>query len=76
MAPLSVRVSDNNQSFLEQMAERGTSKTDLVNRALDLLRKAQLQSELSSLAMDSSVEDAALAEEGMQDYLTLLDDAA
>lgn len=76
MNPLSIRVSENNRSFLEQMADRGKTKTEIVNDALDLLRKAQLQSELTSMATRSSKEDISLAEEGFEDYLTLLDNAA
>lgn len=76
MNPLSVRVSENNQSFLEHMADRGKTKTEIVNDALDLLRKAQLQSELISMATDHPGEDVLLAEEGFEDYLTLLEDAS
>jgi Arc/MetJ-type ribon-helix-helix transcriptional regulator len=74
MNPLSVRVSENNQTFIKQMTGRGMSKTDVVNHALDLLRKAQLQKELTSMATDDPQEDAKLAEEGMMDSLKLLAD--
>lgn len=76
MAPLSIRVSENNRNFLEQMASRGKTKTAVINDALDILRKAQLQRELTALATDDAGEDVHLAEEGMEDYLTLLDNAA
>lgn len=76
MSPLSIRVSKHNQNFLEQMAGRGKSKTEIVNHALDLLRKMQLQSELSSMATEDTESDVLFAEEGMEDYLTLLDHAA
>lgn len=75
MNPLSVRVSEHNQSFLQQMSDRGKTKTEIVNDALDLLRKAQLQSELTSMAMDNPEENRLLAEEGMEDYITLLNNA-
>ncbi|EKD92962.1 MAG: hypothetical protein ACD_28C00290G0001 [uncultured bacterium] len=76
MDPLSVRVSEHNQSFLKQMSDLGKTKTEIVNNALDLLRKVQLQNELTAMAKDNPEEDALLAEEGMEDYVTLLDDAA
>lgn len=75
MNPLSVRISEHNQSFLQQMSDRGKTKTEIVNDALDLLRKAQLQSELTSMAMDNPEENRLLAEEGMEDYITLLNNA-
>ena len=58
------------------MAEQGKTKTEIVNDALDLLRKAALQNELTALATDDPNTDKMLAEEGMEDYLTMLDDAA
>ncbi|MEK7672673.1 MAG: hypothetical protein AAB373_02200 [Patescibacteria group bacterium] len=61
MNQLSIRVSENNQRFLEQMAERGKSKTAVVNDALDFLRKAQLQSELTAMATDNPEEDVLMA---------------
>ncbi len=76
MNALSVRVSKNNQNFLEQMASRGKTKTAVINDALDILRKAQLQRELTAMATDDTGDDVHLAEEGMEDYLTLLDNAA
>lgn len=76
MNPISVRVSGKNQSFLEKMVVAGKSKTDVVNEALDFLRKSNLQSELADMASGGSKEDSSLAEEGMEDYLTLVDDAA
>ena len=76
MSPLSIRVSEYNQSFLEKMVDCGKSKTEVVNDALDLLRKAQLQSELTAMATDEVGQDSQFAEEGMEEYLTLLDDAA
>lgn len=76
MSPLSIRVSENNQSFLERMVGRGKTKTEIVNDALDFLRKAQLQHELTAMATDDANEDVGFAEEDMEDYLTLLDDAA
>lgn len=76
MNPLSLRVSDRNQSFLEQMAGLGKSKTETVNDALDFLRKAKLRNDLTALATDSPESDAALANEDMKDYFTILEDAA
>lgn len=75
MNPISVRVSEPNQDFLERMTSGGKSKTAIVNNALDLLRKAQLQAELTAMAVSDPEEDAKMAEEGMEDYLTLIEDA-
>ncbi len=75
MTPLSVRVSESNQAFLTTMIDRGTSKSELVNHALDLLRKIQLQKELTELASDDFDENAQLANLDMNDYLDLLDHA-
>ncbi|MEK9160302.1 MAG: hypothetical protein AAB383_06270 [Patescibacteria group bacterium] len=42
---------------------------------MNLLRKTQLETELTSLATDNPEEDALLAEEGMEDYSSLLETA-
>jgi hypothetical protein len=76
MNPLSIRVSENNKNFLERMADLGKTKTEIVNDALDFLRKAQLQDELTAMATDDADMDASLANESMEDCLTLLDHAA
>ncbi|MFA5854998.1 MAG: hypothetical protein WC846_01765 [Candidatus Gracilibacteria bacterium] len=75
MNPVSFRVSDPNHTFIERMVGSGMNKTDLINKALDLLRKAQLQKELTQMAQDDPIEDSKMAEEGMDDYLTLLNNA-
>jgi len=74
MNPISIRISENNQTFIEQMSKFGMNKTDIVNRALDLLRKARLQKDLMAMAMDDPKGDAIMAEEGMDDYLNLIKD--
>jgi len=74
MNPLSIRISKNNQIFVNKLVQKGTSKTEAVNKALDIYRKLQLQHELTSLALDSIEEDSILAETGIEDYLTLLKD--
>ena len=76
MNPLSVRVSEKNHEFLQEMTTSGKSKTEIVNDALDFLRKKKLQDELTSMATNNGNDDALLAEEGMEDYLKLLNDAA
>ena len=76
MNPLSVRVTEDNQCFLQRMSDLGKTKTEIVNNALELLRKVQLQSELTALATDNPEGDKLLAGEGMEDYVTLLEDAA
>ena len=74
MAALSVRVSEDNEAFVQKLVLKGISKTEAVNRALDLMRKAQLKKELTALALDEVDDNALLAEEGMDDYLNLLED--
>lgn len=74
MNPLSIRITENNQAFIEKMIHRGVSKTDVVNNALDLLRKAQLQRELTAMATDNPEEDLRMAEIDLNDYLNLLED--
>lgn len=76
MNPLSIRISEQNQNFLKAMSASGKSKSKIVNDALDLLRRVRLKAELTDMAISSEKEDALLAEEGMVDYLTILEDAA
>lgn len=40
---------------------------------MNLLRKTQLQNELSSLALDNPVQDTLLAEEDMERYAALIE---
>ncbi len=76
MAAISIRVSQNNQNFLESMAECGKNRSKTVNAALDLMRKIHLRKELTALATENPDEDALLADEDMEDYLTLISDEA
>lgn len=78
MQPLSVRLSSENQQFMEQfLAKNKGNKSTLVNGALDLFRKYSLQKELIEMAKENEKEDQALAEYGMDDYLkTIQDDEA
>ena len=75
MFPLSIRLSEPNQKFMEQyLLGHPTNKNALVNQALDLFRKYNLKRELSALAKSEGEEDRVLAEAGMSDYLALIDE--
>jgi len=43
MNSLSIRISTDNQAFVNKLLKQGISKTEDINKALDLYRKAQLR---------------------------------
>lgn len=76
MNPVSFRATDQNSEFLNQLARDGNSKTDVINAALDELRKEKLRQGLTELAKAESDRDREMAEWGMDDYLNIVDNAA
>lgn len=73
MNPISIRLSRSNHIFLERFARQGKlNKTDLINQALDELRKKRLSDELNTIALRDVEGDREMAEKGMKDYFEFL----
>lgn len=74
MHPLSIRLSELNQRFMEQyLADHKVAKSSIINTALDLFRKYKLQKDLMGIAMANEKEDKELAEADFNDYLKIID---
>lgn len=74
MSPTSVILNRENQQFLSYFIDiNSTTKTNVINNALDLFRKYNLQKELIEGFSKKTNKDVSNAMSDFEDYLSIVD---